>query len=157
MSTACPKCGSRHLRPSRTRSLAEDFKVLRLVSPLRCQDCSLRFFAPIIVWTDLFYARCPNCLRMDLNGWTGRAYANPSMWIAFKIVCGAKRLRCEYCRLNFASFRKRKEPFTFKRWRKFVRPAEQAPQPVRDVDAPDENADAGSEPVLQEKARKASA
>ena len=30
---------------------------------------------------------------------------------------GAHRWRCEYCRLNFASFRQRKEPFTFSRWK----------------------------------------
>ena len=27
-------------------------------------------------------------------------------------------MRCEYCRFNFASFRRRKEVFTFKRWEK---------------------------------------
>lgn len=93
--------------------------MLRLVSPYRCQDCRERFIAPTIVWSDLFYARCPICRRMDLNAWTGKTYTDPPTWVAFKVLLGAKRWRCEYCRLNFASFRKRKEVFTFSRWKKF--------------------------------------
>jgi hypothetical protein len=92
-------------------------------------DCKSRFFAPTIVWADLFYARCPLCNRMDLNGWTGKTFTNPPAWVAFKVALGARKLRCEYCRLNFASFRKRKEVFTFKRWKKFVPPAEVSGDP----------------------------
>jgi hypothetical protein len=54
---------------------------------------------------------------MDLNGWTGNN-DHPNWWTALKIHFGARRFRCEYCRFNFASFRKRKEAFTFKRWEK---------------------------------------
>jgi hypothetical protein len=54
---------------------------------------------------------------MDLNGWTGKTY-EPTGWTAIKVALGAHRFRCEYCRINFASFRKRKEVFTFSRWRK---------------------------------------
>jgi hypothetical protein len=36
----------------------------------------------------------------------------------FKLQLGAYKTRCEYCRYDFASFRKRKETFTFSRWRK---------------------------------------
>jgi hypothetical protein len=38
--------------------------------------------------------------------------------VAVKIVFGANRYRCEYCRINFAGFRKRKEIFSFSRWKK---------------------------------------
>ena len=62
---------------------------------------------------------------MDLNGWTGKTYTNPPFWVAFKVNLGARKWRCEYCRLNFASFCKRKEVFTFKRWRKFGNAAEE--------------------------------
>lgn len=62
---------------------------------------------------------------MDLNGWTGKTYTDPPFWVAFKVSFGARKWRCEYCRLNFASFRKRKEVFTFKRWKKFVPQAEE--------------------------------
>ena len=121
--TACPKCGSRYVRPSRTRDASEQLGFLRLKSPVRCLDCKHRFIAPMIVWSDLSYACCPACRRMDLNGWTGRTYT-PPFWMGLKVTLGAHRWRCEYCRLNFASFRSRKEVFTFKRWKRFGNQAE---------------------------------
>jgi hypothetical protein len=54
---------------------------------------------------------------MDLNGWTGKTH-QPGAWTAVKVALGAFKWRCEYCRINFASFRKRREPFTFSRWKK---------------------------------------
>jgi hypothetical protein len=54
---------------------------------------------------------------MDLNGWTGKTY-DPPILTALKVRFGAHRWRCEYCRLNFASWRPRKEIFTFSRWQK---------------------------------------
>lgn len=125
MSTACPKCGSRYLRPSRKRSFSERLGTLRLVSPFRCLDCKVRFFAPSIVWADLFYAKCPRCHRMDLSGWTGKTYRYPPFWVAFKVALGANKFRCEYCRFNFASFRRRREVFTFRRWKRFGKQAEE--------------------------------
>jgi hypothetical protein len=53
---------------------------------------------------------------MDLNGWTGKTYT-PPFFMGLKVYFGAKKWRCEYCRLNFASFRPRKEVFTFSRWK----------------------------------------
>ncbi len=116
MSTACPKCGSRFLRESRPRDLNEKINRLRFISPLRCMDCKTRFIAKTLILSDLLYARCPKCFRMDLNGWTGKTYEPPFL-MGLKITFGAMRWRCEYCRLNFASFRRRKEIFTFKRWK----------------------------------------
>jgi hypothetical protein len=107
------------LRPARTRSFSEVLGKLWFVSPLRCQDCNKRFTGRTLIWRDLFYARCPMCLRMDLNGWTGKTYTDPPFRVAFKVALGARKWRCEYCRLNFASFRRRKEVFTFKRWARF--------------------------------------
>jgi hypothetical protein len=54
---------------------------------------------------------------MDLNDWSTKSN-KPSGWTAFKIIMGARRWRCEYCRINFASFRGRREMFSFKRWRR---------------------------------------
>jgi hypothetical protein len=53
---------------------------------------------------------------MDLNSWTGKSF-DPPFWMNLKIMFGARRWRCEYCRANFASFRKRKEIFSFSRWK----------------------------------------
>jgi DNA-directed RNA polymerase subunit RPC12/RpoP len=88
------------------------------VSPIRCLDCKTRFVASTLILEDLRFARCPHCYRMDLNGWTGKTYTPPFLMMGLKIALGARRLRCEYCRFNFASFRRRKEVFTFKRWEK---------------------------------------
>jgi hypothetical protein len=54
---------------------------------------------------------------MDLNRWTGKTF-DPPFWTGLKVTFGANRWRCEYCRLNFSSFRRRKEVFTFSRWAK---------------------------------------
>jgi DNA-directed RNA polymerase subunit RPC12/RpoP len=117
MSLECPKCGSRYLRPSRPRDFAERFARLTFNDNLRCLDCQTRFPARTFAWSDIRYARCPVCHRMDLNGWTGQSY-EPPLFMGWMINLGAKRFRCEYCRLNFASFRVRKEIFSFNRWKK---------------------------------------
>jgi hypothetical protein len=111
------------VRPSRTRNLSEQLGVFRNRSPFRCRDCKERFIAPTFVWRDLFYARCPTCQRMDLNGWTGKTYT-PPFWVGLKVTLGAHKFRCEYCRCNFAAFRRRKEVFTFKRWKAYGNSAE---------------------------------
>src|SRR5579864_8484564 len=117
MSLACPKCGSRFLRPARYRNLRERLNALLFISPLRCKDCRTRFVTRTVVPEDLLYAHCPKCDRMDLNGWSTRTFT-PEGWLVIKINFGAHKWRCEYCRVNFASFRKRKEAFTFSRWKK---------------------------------------
>jgi predicted Zn-ribbon and HTH transcriptional regulator len=117
MPLACPKCGSRNLRPAHYRNNDERMNALRFIAPLRCKDCRTRFVSKTIFLNELFYARCPKCDRMDLNGWTGKTH-QPRGWTAVKVALGAHKWRCEYCRMNFASFRNRKESFTFSRWKK---------------------------------------
>jgi len=114
---ACPKCGSRDLRPARPQNDREKYSHYWFVAPLRCKDCRTRFVSRTIFPEDLLFARCPECDRMDLNGWTGKTFT-PTGWTWLKCTFGANKWRCEYCRLNFASFRKRKEVFTFSRWKK---------------------------------------
>jgi DNA-directed RNA polymerase subunit RPC12/RpoP len=117
MPVECPNCGSRFLRPSRARSFAERLDFFKFIDHLRCLDCKTRFDAKTFSWSDIRYARCPICRRMDLNGWTGQNYV-PPLLMGWKINLGARRYRCEYCRHNFASFRLRKEIFSFSRWKK---------------------------------------
>ena len=130
MPLACPNCGSRHLRPSHYRNSDERIKALFCISPVRCRDCRTRFVSRTVFPEEFFYARCPKCDRMDLNSWTGKNYT-PRGWLKLKIILGAFRWRCEYCRLNFASFRNRKEAFTFSRWRK-RNPDDVAEKPASD-------------------------
>jgi DNA-directed RNA polymerase subunit RPC12/RpoP len=117
MSVECPNCGSRYLRPSRPRSFGERLDRLKFRDHLRCLDCNTRFDANTFNWEEIRYARCPICHRMDLNGWTGQSYV-PPFYMQWMINFGARRYRCEYCRHNFASFRIRKEVFSFNRWKK---------------------------------------
>ena len=92
-------------------------QALRFISPLRCRDCKTRFVSRTVFPEDLLYAKCPKCDRMDLNGWNEKR-PHTSRWTIFKLHLGAYKTRCEYCRYDFASFRKRKETFTFSRWKK---------------------------------------
>ena len=135
MALACPQCGSRNLRPSHYQNSQERRNALLFVSPLRCKDCKTRFISRTIFPEDLLYARCPKCDRMDLNSWKERRLTT-SRWTMLKLQLGAYKTRCEYCRYDFASFRKRKETFTFSRWRKRNpdRVAEKAVDQVGPVD-----------------------
>jgi Zn finger protein HypA/HybF involved in hydrogenase expression len=112
MALACPSCGSRNLRPSECRTSQERLNELRFVSPLRCKDCRTRFISRTIFPEEIFYARCPECDHLDLSAWTGKTYRAIG-WTKIKVALGAHKWRCEYCRLNFASFRKRKEAFGY--------------------------------------------
>ena len=62
---------------------------------------------------------------MDLALWT-QEHAHIGMFTRLMLALGAKPFRCEYCRVNFVSFRLRHERFSFKRWSKHGKPAERA-------------------------------
>lgn len=53
---------------------------------------------------------------MDLSSWSEKDF-HESLGTLLLLRMGAKPYRCEYCRLNFASFRSRKEKFTYRRRR----------------------------------------
>jgi hypothetical protein len=91
---------------------------------MRCLDCKNRFIARTFAWSELRFARCPKCFRMDLSAWLTNS-SKPNFWGQVKLVFGAHRWRCEYCRLNFVSLRRRSEVFSFKRWERFQQRAEQ--------------------------------
>ena len=115
MSVSCPNCGSRFINLARVRSARERFDALLGLFPLRCGDCRTRFVGRTFVWQDYLFAKCPKCFRMDLNLWF-EEHLRARGWMAVKLALGGMRLRCEYCRLNFVSMRRRKEHFTFNRW-----------------------------------------
>lgn len=120
MSVSCPQCGSRFLDLVKARTLAERWAGLQGVHKLRCFDCRHQFTASTLILEDFKYARCPKCLRMDLNLWSEKDF-EPTRSSSFWIALGARKYRCEYCRLNFTSFRRRKEIFSFRRWAKYDR------------------------------------
>ena len=85
--------------------------------PLRCKDCKTRFRGDLFSWEDVRFAKCPRCYRMDLNLWHAHHFRATGLMF-LKILLGGRRLRCEYCRVNFVSMRRRKEHFSFNRWRR---------------------------------------
>jgi len=116
MPLVCPQCGSRHLRYAHRRSTVEVLWSLVGVRPLRCRDCRLRFTERTWRLGSFRYARCPTCWRMDLNTWrVGDYHASTGQLLLMQL--GGRPYRCEYCRVNFVSFRPRLEKFTFKRWK----------------------------------------
>lgn len=111
MLITCSRCGSESVRTSRSRSLSG--KALNLVGifPFRCLDCDHRFRASIWRAGQMLYAKCTRCHRMDLSKWNTDHY-NPPFATRLAVACGAKAVRCEYCRHNFWSFRRVKVPFS---------------------------------------------
>lgn len=87
----------------RTRSWKERAAELLGSFRLRCADCGTNYRK---TWSpkDYLYAKCPKCLRSDLAFWSPQYY-RPPLGVALKLALGARRLRCEACRHNFASFR----------------------------------------------------
>ena len=114
MMNRCPDCGSRDLKISSRRGFGEYVRAVFGYYPVRCAACKLRF--EVSVWSKrlLRYAHCPRCLRTDLSRWNLEHYIVP-FTTRFKLNLGAQPFRCETCRCNFASFRPRRERFS---WRK---------------------------------------
>jgi len=112
----CPQCGSRDLRHSHFRNAVERLGGLFGIYPLRCRVCRARFVVRTWRMADLRYAKCPKCMRMDLSVWSETHY-RVATFKSFLLSLGANPYRCESCRHNFISFRRRKERFRRKRSR----------------------------------------
>lgn len=89
---------------------------------MRCQDCDRRYLAHILAPSSILFAKCPRCYRMDLSSWDQKHYHAPAR-IRLKVALGARRMRCEACRCNFASFRVRR------RWYRHPEVAENGREP----------------------------
>ncbi len=114
MTNRCPDCGSRELKISSRKGVGEYLRGLFGCYPVRCSECKCRFEVSIWSKSLLRYAHCPRCLRTDLSRWNLEHYIVP-FGTRFKLNLGAQPFRCETCRCNFASFRPRRERFS---WRK---------------------------------------
>jgi Zn finger protein HypA/HybF involved in hydrogenase expression len=117
MKIHCPACGSHRVRHSKNLSVAERIIGLLGRHTLRCKECHHRFQAKVWRLADLRWARCPKCYRKDLSFWSEEHYL-PTRWTRLLLNFGAKRLRCEVCRFNFAGFRPIKERYQFPRARR---------------------------------------
>jgi hypothetical protein len=117
MQLACPNCGTRDVRVSDPPSWVEQVKTWVGVSQLRCRRCDNRWATSVWANGSWRYARCPRCYRQELTKWTEHRYNSPR-WTRFLLRLGATPHRCPACRCNFASFRSRKEEFS---WRHEIR------------------------------------
>jgi len=110
MTLACPKCGSRNLRYAHLRGSSERFWSLFGIRPLRCRSCYCRFIERTWHVASMRFARCPRCWRMDLSRWSKNDY-HITFLTNLLLKLGGNPYRCAYCRVNFVSFRKRKERY----------------------------------------------
>ena len=117
MQLACPSCGTRDVRVSRPLGWAAYLKNFVGVSRLRCRRCNNRWETSVWANGSWRYARCPRCYRQELTKWQEHHY-NPPRWTRILLRLGASPHRCPACRCNFASFKPRKEEFS---WRHQVR------------------------------------
>lgn len=100
----CPKCNSKNVRDSVSRSFWESIRTVAGVFPARCRDCDTRWSQPLWDLGNCLYARCPHCYGLELSSWTPSHYRVPTLSKVW-LTIGAKPRRCEFCRRNFVSFR----------------------------------------------------
>jgi DNA-directed RNA polymerase subunit RPC12/RpoP len=74
--------------------------------PFRCLNCGSRFWMSIWLFSKLATAKCPKCLGTELLIWPEK-YFRPTFWRRVMYTLGAQRYRCNACRCNFISFRRR--------------------------------------------------
>lgn len=132
MSVLCPKCGSRNLRYARLRGKAERLWSWAGIRPLRCRACYCRFIERTWRLSEVIFARCPRCWRMDLSRWSRNEY-RVSFFGGLLLSLGANPYRCAYCRVNFISFRKRKERYNPQRRRAQRKHAHNAGAPQEEL------------------------
>jgi hypothetical protein len=144
MQLQCPSCGTREVRVSGPHGLGDYLQGLMGVSRLRCRRCNNRWETSVWAKGSWRYARCPRCYRQELTKWQEHHY-NPPRWTRFLLRLGANPHRCPACRCNFASFKGRKEEFS---WRHQVR--EESPRIPEHIVATPEAAMVGQTPPVEE-------
>jgi hypothetical protein len=103
----CPNCESADVRATRAQNLNEFVGEFLGRYCFRCTQCQTRFQENVFGIDTIWCAKCPRCFRMDLTTWSESHY-RPSAWMRLRLLFGARRVRCEACRCNFVSFRKRR-------------------------------------------------
>jgi Zn finger protein HypA/HybF involved in hydrogenase expression len=100
----CERCGSASIRRARLQGFSEAVQTILGRYPFRCRGCQHRFSANVLLVSQLFYAKCPQCLSADLAVWSRKHY-HPGLLENLLITFGAHQYRCAACRRNFVSFR----------------------------------------------------
>jgi hypothetical protein len=100
----CPRCSSFEVRPSKKKSFSSSLAEVIGFYRVKCEACSKRWVAYLGFLYEPFCAKCPRCYRTELTTWDPKMFI-PNRWQRLKIALGARRARCERCRMNFSSFR----------------------------------------------------
>lgn len=100
----CSECGSSSVRSAPSHSLASKIGEFVGYFRVRCEDCGHRWLAYLGLLHDPLAAKCPKCYRTNLTSWNPKYYT-PSLLTRIYIALGARRVRCERCRYNFASMK----------------------------------------------------
>jgi hypothetical protein len=99
----CPRCGSYGCSRSHRRKL-EYLLVVFGILPWRCVGCRRRFYARRVPLRYLVYAHCSRCGNLALE--TIRREKLARQWGArVALWLGARPLRCDDCRNDFAAWR----------------------------------------------------
>jgi hypothetical protein len=72
--------------------------------PWRCLDCRTRFYARRVPLRYIHYAHCPRCGSLQVYR-IRRKKLDSGLEARLATLLGARALRCDYCRHNFASWR----------------------------------------------------
>lgn len=99
----CPRCQSNDCFRSHRRKWEYTLSLLGIM-PWRCVACRKRFYARRVPLWFLHHAHCPRCGNLELLiVRPHKLERHPLARLA--TLLGARALRCDYCRLNFASWR----------------------------------------------------
>jgi hypothetical protein len=69
-------------------------------------------------------------MRYELTRWN-EEYRRPPVYNRLKLLLGAHRYRCEFCRVNFASFRRARKIYTWKQYQQMRRTSERENDPTQ--------------------------
>jgi len=110
----CSRCGSRALRCIRSRRWSRRLLAWLGFEWVECRDCGQRGMQSLWMFSQLGYARCPECFSLELSSWSERR-VRPTWGQTLKIALGGRPLRCPRCRRNFVSFRPVRKPVSVPR------------------------------------------
>lgn len=109
---SCLSCGSGSLRRSYSGTWRDLPKMLVGTYAFRCLTCKRRSFINVWLYSKQKYAKCPQCLSLEIVGRTHKPH-RPSLWKRLLLGMGANRYRCLVCHHRFLSF-KHPEMYTAK-------------------------------------------
>jgi hypothetical protein len=104
----------------RPETIVQHIKRLFGIYTLKCRACRAHSSLAIFSWRAITRPHCPNCFRYELTRWS-EPYSRVSRWTRWKVKLGAAAYRCEFCRVNLASFRRAEHLYTYREYEEMRR------------------------------------